>query len=242
MPTGAECSKQFSVLGAETLYDIGCSEGNGIKEKIEKYSSNNGKSFMKKAIESTVACLFRFFRRKTKELKDELKIAEEAGDTNKMKLLEEELDYHKRHFGELLETLTSAIYGSDIVKCKNAFMNPPVDCPPNPNVGGGTSIPMPPADPNDIYGFLSESGSKFMADTVARVNYIIEFENDTTQAMAAAHKIVVKDTLDSRYFDLEKFIPTGVRIGSKEEHLSESDIYTNNGRTSFVKTIDIKAL
>ena len=88
--------------------------------------------------------------------------------------------------------------GADVGNCIKAFTEKIPNCPPNPDGGGGTSSPQPPSDPNDIIGYLSESGSKFIADSVARVNYTIEFENDTTFATAAAHTIVIKDTLDSR--------------------------------------------
>jgi hypothetical protein len=97
-----------------------------------------------------------------------------------------------------------------------------------------------PGDPNDIFGYLSESGSKFIADSVTKVNYSIEFENDSTFATAAAHTIVIKDTLDSRYFDMNAFMPTGVRIGGHEIFLDESDVVKNNDKTSFVKTIDMR--
>ena len=113
-------------------------------------------------------------------------------------------------------------------------------CPPNPNGGGGSSSPQPPSDPNDIYGYLSEAGSKFIADSVAWVNYTIEFENDTTFATAAAHTIVIKDTLDNKVFDLTKFMPTGIRIGSREAFLDAADVVTKNNVTSFVKTIDMR--
>lgn len=139
---------------------------------------------------------------------------------------------------------------SDILRYPNAFgtgwscaaatIGKKPNCPPNPSGGGGSSTPQPPSDPNDIYGYLSEAGSKFIADSVARVNYTIEFENDTTFATAAAHTIVIKDTLDSRYFDLKAFMPTGVRIGSREAFLNEADVVTNNDKTTFVKTIDMR--
>ncbi|MBQ7461892.1 MAG: hypothetical protein IJS63_06505 [Bacteroidaceae bacterium] len=127
------------------------------------------------------------------------------------------------------------------IQCIKKFSKPIPGCPPNPpSPGGGGSMPAPPSDPNDIYGYLSEAGSKFIADSVARVNYTIEFENDTTFATAAAHTIVIKDTLDSRYFDLTKFMPTGVRIGGHEVFLDEADVVTKNNVTSFVKTIDMR--
>ena len=113
------------------------------------------------------------------------------------------------------------------------------DCSPN-ILGGGTSTSVTSLDPNDIFGYLSETGSKFIADSVARVNYTIEFENDTTFATAAAHTIVIKDTLDNQYFDLAKFMPIGIRIGEHEIFLNEADVMTKNNVTSFVKTIDMR--
>ena len=128
---------------------------------------------------------------------------------------------------------------ASIMNCSSSFKTKP-NCPPDPDGGGGTSTPQPPSDPNDIYGYLSEAGSKFIADSVARVNYTIEFENDTTFATAAAHTIVIKDTLDNKVFDLTRFMPTGIRIGSREAFLDAADVVTKNNVTSFVKTIDMR--
>lgn len=124
--------------------------------------------------------------------------------------------------------------------CVKAWTEQKPNCPPDPNNGGGKSTPYVPRDPNDIYGYLSDAGSKFIADSVARVNYTIEFENDTTFATAAAHTIVIKDTLDNKVFDLTKFMPTGIRIGSREAFLDAADVVTKNNVTSFVKTIDMR--
>ena len=130
-----------------------------------------------------------------------------------------------------------------------SFVQAGLDCVPAltqkpdcyPAVYGGSSTPVPPADPNDIYGYLSEAGSKFIADSVAKVNYTIEFENDTAFATAAAHTIVIKDTLDSRYFDLEAFLPTSIKLGEREVFLNEAeDVKTVNGVTTFLKTIDVR--
>ncbi len=126
-----------------------------------------------------------------------------------------------------------------IPRCRQIWKKTNEECSPA-HSGGGSSTPQPPSDPNDIYGYLSQAGSKFIADSVARVNYTIEFENDTTFAEAAAHTIVIKDTLDSRYFDLTKFMPTGVRIGSREAFLNEADVVNKNDKASFVKTIDMR--
>ena len=148
-----------------------------------------------------------------------------------------------------ISELTQVIMGSIDVgvldignwTCVETFSRTKPGCPPSPEPpAGGSSSPYTPVDPNDIYGYLSEAGSKFIADSVARVNYTIEFENDTTFAEAAAHTIVIKDTLDSRYFDLTKFMPTGVRIGSREAFLNEADVVNKNDKASFVKTIDMR--
>lgn len=112
-------------------------------------------------------------------------------------------------------------------------------CPPIPP-GGGASGPVNSIDPNDIYGYLSEAGSKFIADSVARVNYTIEFENDTTFAMASAHTIVIRDTLDSRYFNMNAFLPTGIKLGGHDVFMEDADVTTKDGRTTFIKTIDVR--
>lgn len=89
-----------------------------------------------------------------------------------------------------------------------------------------------PGDPNDIIGYSAESGSKYVKEGLVDVGYTIQFENDPDIATAAAHKIVVKDTLDGNLFDLSTFAATGVLIGDKRLEL--------NGEKSFVKTIDMR--
>lgn len=89
-----------------------------------------------------------------------------------------------------------------------------------------------PGDPNDIIGYSAESGSKFVKEGLVDVGYTIQFENDPEIATAAAHKIVVKDTLDGNLFDLSTFAATGVLLGDKRIEL--------NGEKSFVRTIDMR--
>ena len=90
-----------------------------------------------------------------------------------------------------------------------------------------------PGDPNDILGYMSESGSKYMKEGTADVYYTIEFENDPEIANASAHTIVVKDTLDKSRFDLSTFAATGVKIGSVEMKL--------DGEKNFSKkTMDLR--
>lgn len=123
--------------------------------------------------------------------------------------------------------------------CVKSFASSKPGCPPIPPGGGGSNGGKS-HDPNDIYGYLSQAGSKFITDSVAKVNYTIEFENDTAFATAAAHTIVIKDTLDKKYFVLEEFMPTSVRIGDREVFLKETEVKTKNNVTSFVKTIDMR--
>ncbi len=89
-----------------------------------------------------------------------------------------------------------------------------------------------PGDPNDIKGYTSPSGSKYIPKNMRDAYYAIEFENDPEIANAAAHHIIIKDTLDSRYFDLSSFAPTGVKFGKKGIML--------DGEQSFVRTIDLR--
>ncbi|MCI7010906.1 MAG: dockerin type I repeat-containing protein [Prevotella sp.] len=103
-------------------------------------------------------------------------------------------------------------------------------CPPPP--GGGGSTPVNSLDPNDIYGYTSESGSKYLTDLIRNVNYRVEFENDPIFATASAHVVEIKDTLDSKLFDLTTFAPTSIKIGDKTEYL--------DGSPNFLKTIDMR--
>lgn len=113
------------------------------------------------------------------------------------------------------------------IDCDN--MVPPSNCPPPP---GGSSTPVNSFDPNDIYGYTAESGSRFMTDKVQQVNYRIEFENDTTFATASAHVVEIKDTLNAKQFDLNSYAPTGIKIGDRTEML--------DGKPQFVRTIDMR--
>lgn len=89
-----------------------------------------------------------------------------------------------------------------------------------------------PGDPNDIKGYQSPSESKYIAKKVTDAYYTIEFENDPDIANAPAHHIIVTDTLDGTYLDLESFAPTGIKLSHKDVML--------DGEQSFVKTIDMR--
>lgn len=106
--------------------------------------------------------------------------------------------------------------------------------------GCGTPMPkghvieiLAPGDPNDISGYTSDSGSRYLKEGTTDVCYSIEFENDPELANASAHTITVTDTLDAAHFDLTSFEPTSVKIGRKT--------MTLNGETSFSnKTLDLR--
>lgn len=115
--------------------------------------------------------------------------------------------------------------------CVKAFSTPIPNCPPVPPSGGKTN-PVNSLDPNDIYGYLSESGSKYIRKGLDKVSYTIEFENDPEFATASAHEVTVSDVLDGRYFDLNSFVPTSVKVGDKYVSL--------NSETSNVITIDMR--
>lgn len=87
-------------------------------------------------------------------------------------------------------------------------------------------------DPNEMHGYLSEAGSVYVGKHVKKVNYSIEFENDPKLASAAAHRIVVCDTLDSKVFDLSSFKATRVQIGEKVLEL--------DGEQNLTKTVDMR--
>lgn len=89
-----------------------------------------------------------------------------------------------------------------------------------------------PGDPNEIHGYTSDAGSKFISNSVREVSYSIEFENDTKIANASAHKIVVTNELDKNVFDLSSFMPTKIQIGDKTLEL--------DGKKNFTHTIDMR--
>ena len=89
-----------------------------------------------------------------------------------------------------------------------------------------------PGDPNEIHGYTSDAGSKFISDSVREVSYSIEFENDPKIANASAHKIVVTNELDKNVFDLSSFMPTKIQIGDKTLEL--------DGKKNFTHTIDMR--
>lgn len=117
------------------------------------------------------------------------------------------------------------------VGCISAFTEKKPNCPPDPPQGG-QSVPVNSLDPNDIRGYMAESGSKFIGKEVKTINYMIEFENDSTFATASAHRIELIDTLDVNTLDISTIVPKEIKLG-KYEYSFEAD---NKG----VATIDLR--
>ncbi len=103
------------------------------------------------------------------------------------------------------------------------------DCKPYPSEEVQRQAPF---DPNDIVGFTAESGSRYVPSDFENTYYTIRCENDPVFATAAAHTVIVTDTLDSSKFDLSTFAARSVKIGNKVMEL--------NGEKSFVKTLDLR--
>ncbi len=134
--------------------------------------------------------------------------------------------------GNISSAISNSGNGIIVWDCMKAFTEKKPNCPPVDPPQGGGSNPVNSLDPNDIYGYTAESGSKFMRQEIQKINYEIEFENDTTLATAAAHTIVVTDTLDINRFELASLETHGVTIGEK--------ILQVDGEQNFVYTLDLR--
>lgn len=133
--------------------------------------------------------------------------------------------------GDLSSFIGISTHATTWADCATAFSKKKPNCPPKPPTGG-SSNPVNSYDPNDIYGYRAESGSKAIKKGQRELYYTIEFENDTAFATASAQNVYLTDTLDARYFDLKSFTPTELRIGDKKVEL--------NGNADFVTTVDMR--
>lgn len=91
--------------------------------------------------------------------------------------------------------------------------------------------PPNPYDPNDIYGYVSESGSHYVGIDVDRLQYTIEFENDSLLATSSAHKIVLEDRLPEA-LDASTVHTSKIVLGSNSLTVDYSG--------EFVTTIDLR--
>ena len=134
-----------------------------------------------------------------------------------------------------LEQITCLLSGANIAttsfSCAESFGRKNSDCLPQPRKGG-KSNPVYSFDPNEIYGYVAESGSLAVGSEVEELFYTIQFENDTVFASSNASNVYLIDSLDSDLFDLSSFKARKVIIGSKE--------ITLNGEKEFVRTMDMR--
>lgn len=97
---------------------------------------------------------------------------------------------------------------------------------------GGKSEPRVPVDPNEIIGYVAESGSLAVGAEQTQMPFTIEYENDTLFATTHAHTVVVTDTIDGNVYDLESFSATSFTIGE--------NVTPAYGEQSFVQTVDMR--
>jgi hypothetical protein len=92
----------------------------------------------------------------------------------------------------------------------------------NPSLDSALILPVKPGrfvirvvkslDPNDKIGPVGYSGNNVMNELPGTFNYVIRFENDST-ATAAAQNIIIKDTIDTRYFDIRQVSFSAFKVG-----------------------------
>lgn len=133
---------------------------------------------------------------------------------------------------EWLERVSNVVnVAGSVYECFPEYTKEQPDCPPTEPKGGQTT-PITSHDPNDISGYVAESGSLYIGKQVDKVTYMIEFENDSTFATAPAHTILLADTLDTNVFDVTTVIPLKLQIGDKS--------YDFNTKFNGIATIDMR--
>lgn len=152
--------------------------------------------------------------------------------TGEMNNCNKQIDQENLDLATILDRIKTGLNQiKEAISCSNERLDAAKKC----NGGddkGGTSNPVNSYDPNDIYGYIAPSGSMYVGDEILTLPYRIEFENDTTFATSSAHKVVVKDTLDAKVFDLASYQPTSIKIGDKSVQLK--------GDKTFVTTVDMR--
>ena len=226
------CIGQLSSLTFKTASDIACSSGNYPLAKLESYAKSQGKSLVKDAIDAAVSCITGYYERILKSLKASREIARRLGHYEEAARYSQQISETQGLFRNALVVMYQGFkaYTSGH-SCGTEFIQSKPNCPPVPPTGG-SSNPVNSYDPNDIYGYRAESGSKAIKKGQRELYYTIEFENDTAFATASAQNVYLTDTLDARYFDLKSFTPTELRIGDKKVEL--------NGNADFVTTVDMR--
>lgn len=129
----------------------------------------------------------------------------------------------------LRKALSAAVASSS---CYKAFTQKLNDCPPH-LPGGGYTMFARAVDPNEIHGYTSESGSIYMRNDVEDVTYSIECENDPKFANGPANLVIITDTIDGRYYNLESLSTRKITIGDVSMELDGTE-------QNFIKTMDLR--
>ena len=237
VPVGISCGSSVVLSGIETVYDILCSDGNGLHNKWNEYLKNGGGwTILKRISGSVISCGAGYYGKRIEELNNKRKLALESGDvTGDYSLAlkySQDIVKEKKEFSGWLKVGKGILFAPVGYDCFKSLFRQGKKCSPDLKDRGGTSTPVAPADPNEILGYSAESGSLAVKDGLRDVYYTIQFENDTTFATASAHDIYLTDTLDTKKFDLSTFAPTRVKIGSKSAELT--------GEPNSVTTVDMR--
>lgn len=115
--------------------------------------------------------------------------------------------------------------------CLEAFTTEKPNCPPT-NPDGGKIEPVQSYDPNDILGYVTTTGTRYVGIDQKSLNYTIEFENDSTFATAPAHSITITDILNPSQFDINEVHTSRISIGNQ--------IYDIDKIGEFIKTVDLR--
>ena len=221
MPPGAGCATSMALTGLKAAYDVWCSEGSNLEERFKNYLENEAESLKEELISNAISCVLGWFDGKIKVLRDARVEAAKAENVDEVLRINKELSELRKvaqsTIRGIYEEAGKLILGGD---CIEAFTQKKPNCPPEPDEGGGTSTPMRSSDPNDISGYVAESGSLYIGKQVDKVTYMIEFENDSMLATAPAHTILLADTLDSNVFDVATVTPIKLQIGDKSYDFS----------------------
>ena len=234
MPPGAGCLSSFALTGLETAYDVWCSEGNSASERWNNYLKNEGNSLAGRLIQSAVTCVTGYYAAKLKVLREDRVMAAKLGSATEVERITSEILECRAAMNGVIRNLydgiTTMILGDN---CYEAFTETKPNCPPNPNGGGGISTPVNSCEPNDIRGYTSESGSTYMRNDVEEVTYIIDSENDPVFADAPAHTVIITDTINGEYYDLESLSTRNITIGDVSMELDGTE-------KNFIKTMDLR--
>lgn len=227
------CGASFLTTAFSMAIETYCSEGNTAGEKWSNYIEANKNSLISSVIENAIGCVVGKYASRLKDLKDSRELAFKMGSSTEVKYYNNLIrQCQKAREAELNLIVAGAVETIISDDCQKAIKERIPNCPPDPDGGGGKSNPVTSFDPNDIIGFTAESGSKYVPSNFENTFYTIRCENDPEFATAAAHTVVVTDTLDGNKLDLSTFAARSVKIGDKVMEL--------NGEKTFVKTMDLR--